>query len=124
MAFTEVYIQNQRWHDLSFFATVGADGAISESVAPGKVFKIHEVRVHTSIAIASVGDLVLRLSAAQGSAYNMTFLSQAMLGLKDVWYLFSNPLIFLSDDQFVITMSMKSAANVMGINVCGWSANG
>ncbi len=124
MAFSEEHIPYSRWTELSFFASGGANGKITESFAPGKVFKIHELRLHTSIAIASVGDLIMRLSAAKGSAYNMTFISKAMLGSTDVWYLFSNPLIFLSDDQVVIEFSLKSAANVVGINVVGWGIFG
>jgi hypothetical protein len=124
MSFTETYLDPQRWTEFSFFATGGVDGAISESVAPGKPFKIHEFRIHNSIAIASAGDLVIRLSAAQGSAHNMVFISKAMLGSTDYWLLFSNPLIFQSDDQIVVTYSMKSAVNVMGINVVGWAVRG
>jgi hypothetical protein len=47
-----------------------------------------------------------------------------MLGSTDYWLLFSNPLIFQSDDQIVVTYSMKSAVNVMGINVVGWAVRG
>jgi len=54
MAFTEEFIQNQRWTELSFFASAGANGPFSESLAPGKVYKLHEIRLHTSIAIANI----------------------------------------------------------------------
>lgn len=124
MAFTEVYLQPQRWTEFSFFATGGEDGAISESVAPGVPWRLHEIRLHCSVAFASVEDLIYRLSATQGSAYNMTFNSYAMSGSTDIWFLYSNPLLFQSDDALVITLSLASGTNVVGITAVGWAVLG
>lgn len=124
MAFTETIEDPKRWWAFEFFATVGADGAVSESVAPGKPFQFVELRVHCSIAVPSAGDLVLRLSAAQGSAYNLVFFSKAMLGSTDYWFQLSQPMRFLSDDQIVLTFSQASAANVIGVTAVGWAAIG
>lgn len=125
MAFTETYTDPQRWTYFQFFASTGAnDGAFSQSVSPGKPFRLMELRFHASIAVPSAGDLVLRLSAAQGSAYNMIFVSKAMLGSTDYWFQLSQPMEFLSDDQIVLTYSQKSAVNVVGVTITGWAARG
>ena len=124
MAFTEKYLQPQRWSDFSFFYNGGAlTETISESLAPGVPFKLHEVRVHMSTAFISACDFIVRLSSIQGSAHNMTFLSYRITGSTDVWWLFSNPLLFQSDDEVVFTL-VNSGANMVGINVTGWGAIG
>jgi len=128
MAFTEVYVQPQRWDEFMFFATVGEDGSVSETVAPGVIWKLKELRVHLSVAFASVEDLVFRISAdaGQGSAFNFKFLSQAMNGVIDYQYIpaVSDGMIFQSADLGVITMSGASANNVIGIVVIGWAVRG
>ncbi len=124
MAFTETYIQPQRWTEFMFFAIGGADGLISENVAPGKIWKLKEVRVHASSLIASAGDLVIQLSSIRNSYLNMIFVSKAMLNSQDYWLQMSDPLIFESDDALNVRFSVLSAVNYLGITVVGWCVLG
>ena len=123
------FLQNQRWHEFSFFATGGADGLITESVVPGTDFadvawKLKSIRVHLSVAFASVEDLTVRLSAANGSAYDLMLLSQAMNGISDLLWQLDIPETFGSADDLVINLSLVSATNIIGITVNGWAAIG
>lgn len=124
MAFTEEYIAPQLWYDFLFFATGGADGDITESIAPGKKFKLTELHIHCSVAFASVQDLTLRLSSIKGSAYNTIFLSAVFNGVIDYFWQPSIPIPFLSDDQVVINLPMVSGTNIIGIKAVGWSVGG
>lgn len=124
MAFTETYLQNQRWTQFSFFVDGGTDGAVTESLAPGKPFRLTEIRMHLSVAFAEIEDFVLRLSAAQGSAHNATLISQALSDLTDFTWQPSIPMEFLSDDQLVMGWSQASGANIVGLNVQGWAVYG
>lgn len=116
-----------RFQQFSFFESVGADGSAIITINPEKVFQIKELRLHLSAAYSLVGDLVLRISAAKGSAHNIILFSKAMSGSTDVfWYpsTASNTLQFLSDDHFIISMPLTSGAILGGINVQGWSIEG
>ena len=124
MAFTETYLQPQRWSEFAFFVSGGADGAIVESVAPGVPFRLGELGVHCSVAFASVEDLTVRLSAVQGSAHNMMFVSYAINGSTDVLLQYFPEIIFQSDDQLRIALSLASGVNVIGITVKGWAVLG
>lgn len=124
MAFTEEFIEPSRWTQFSFFASGGTNGAVSESLAPGKKFKLSEIRLHFSVIFSEVEYFVVRLSAAKGSAYNQTFLSQALSDVIDVLYQPDNPLPMLSDDQIVFSWSQASASNIGGLNVQGWAVYG
>lgn len=124
MAFTERYIDPQRWSHFMFFATGGANGVISEGVAPGKIWKLHEIRVHFSTAFASTEYLVGRLSAARGSYYNVLLFSAAISGSTDIRYVYSDPLLFESGDVLYIGHSTKSGVNTTGITMIGWAALG
>lgn len=125
MAFTEEYQENPRWTHFSFFASGGTDGAVTESLNPtGKQFILHEIRLHFSVIFASVEDLVVRLSAAKGSAHNVTLISQALSDLYDYVWINSTGMHFLSDDQLVFSWSQASGVNIGGLNVQGWGVWG
>jgi hypothetical protein len=126
MAFTEVEYQPQRYFNFTYFVATGANGVITESVAPGVKFKVDEIRVHCSSAFASAEDFTVGLVATQGSEHNITLLSQAMNGVLDVLWIAdkANALPFLSDDTLSINLSLVSATNVVGINVIGWAVRG
>lgn len=119
---TEEEILPKQWVDFAFFATVGA-GALNLSLYPGKVWKLKEIRVHTSIAFMSVRDLTIQLSAAKGSAYNTLLLSQAMNTVQDLFVYYSTPLLFLSNDH--LNMSMYASTPIpKGIEVIGsWAVS-
>lgn len=121
MAWSEEVQQPARWSYFSFYASGGANGAVTESLSPsGKQWRFAELRLHFSVAFASVADLVVRLSAAKGSAHNFVLLSKALLGSTDVLLQLSNPYNLLSDDQLVIGWTQVSGVNVGGLNVQGW----
>lgn len=116
-----------RYQHFSFFESVGADGSIAITLNPEKIFQIKELRLHFSAAFPSVADLVLRISAAKGSAHNIILFSKAMNGSTDVfWYpsTASNTLQFLSDDHFIISLPVVSGVVLGGINLQGWTIEG
>lgn len=121
---TEEYQQPQRWTHFSFFDSGGADGVISESLAITDLFKLTEIRIHCSVAFASIEDFTLRLSSVKGSAHNIMLISQAMSGIIDFLWTPDTEMHFLSDDQLVFTISLVSGVNVIGLNVHGWAAQG
>lgn len=127
MAFTvQEFQQPGRWTHFSFFVSGGTNGAVTESLEnPGQQkFKLGELRLHFSTAVASATDLVVRVSSINGSYHNAVLLSLALLGLRDVLLQFSNPYQLLSDDQVVIGWSQKSGVNIGGLNVQGWAVLG
>jgi len=119
-----VLIPNKLYDNFIFFESGGANGAISTSIAPGKIFKLDHINIHTSVAFASTEDFVVRVSAATGSAYNAILFSYAMSGSQYVQLVMSQALMLLSDDQIVITLSLASGANTVGIFAQGWSVSG
>jgi len=112
------------WEHFSFYASGGVDGAFIESLAPGKIFKITEVRLHLSVVHASIEDFVMRLSGINGTAFSQVFISQAMLAVNNYHWLPENDLIFFSDDQIVFSLFVKSATNIYGLDVKGWAVLG
>jgi hypothetical protein len=121
MAFTVEYTQPQRWDHFSFYTSGGVDGNISESVAPNYLFRFDEIRVHLSVAFASVANFTVRLSSIKGSAYNLMLISQAMLSVKDLVWQADQAMYFNSDDQLIIELPMTSGTNTVGIDVQGWA---
>lgn len=124
MSFTKAYIMPQRWKQFDFYTTDASLGNISESVQQSTTWMLGEIRMHMSIANISANDLVVRLSSVKGSAYNIKLLSDPILNSEDVFKHYSNPLLFGSDDQLVITTSTASSANVYGLQVIGWAVTG
>lgn len=107
-----------------FYTSGGTDGAFKDSFAPGKVFRIGEVRLHLSVKHASVEDFAIWLSAARGSAYNQVFISQAFSDVKDYLWQPTRPLEFNSDDQLIFSLFLASGTNIYGLSVKGWSVLG
>lgn len=124
MAFTEEFHLPQRWSHFHFYTSGKANGAGTESISIGRLWKLQEIRLHFSTAFASVEDLVVRLSAVNGSYFNTLFLSQALNAVQDLWVHYSDPLLFFSDDQLKLTFSMKSNINGWGLEVIGWAVQG
>ena len=127
MAFTETYIQPKLWDQFHFFDTVDTTlpfASGTRSVAPGVRFMLQEVRLHWSTAFASAESIVLRLSSVNGSEYNTLFFSHNMNNSTDIRYYYSQPLLFFSNDQLVLSLSNISHVNTLGIEVIGWAARG
>lgn len=117
------YLENSIYQTFSFYKTVAAGAALSESIDIGRKWKLQEIRIHFSVAFASVEDFVAYISAAKGSAHNFTILSYAANGSTDISIYYSAPRQFLSDDELVMTFS-NSGSNVVGLNVQGWAVQG
>lgn len=124
MAFTANEIQNQQWVHFSYFASGGANGVISESLAIGEVIQLAEIRVHGSAVFVSVEDFTVYISSVNGSAYNLKLVSQAMNTVQDYLFQPESAMLLLSDDQLVFGLSLASAVNTIGINVIGWAVRG
>jgi hypothetical protein len=107
-----------------FYTSGGANGAFKDSLAPGKVFRIGEVRLHLSVKHPSVEDFVIWLSATRGSAYNQVFISQAFSDVTNYLWQPTHPLQFNSDDQVIFSLFIKSGTNIYGLSVKGWSVLG
>jgi hypothetical protein len=124
MALSKESIQPQRWHLFEFYQSYGANGKISDSFCPGKVWTLQEIRVHLSVAFASAEYLIMKLSCGLGSAFNLKFYSTNLSGSTDVFIHYSDPLFFNSDDHLNFELSFVSATNVLGFQFIGWEARG
>lgn len=130
MSLSGDFVQYQRWDMFHFYETEnGTNGALSTSINNTALetyrrWKFQELRMHFSTAFASVEDLVIRISSTLGSNHNVKILSQAMNAIQDIHVYYSDPIVFYSDDQMVITMSMASGVNKYGLQVIGWAVRG
>jgi hypothetical protein len=89
-------------------------------MALNKAFTLEDVRIVLSTSMASVVACVCRLSSILGAAYNVTFFSQAMLGLSNYFWQPSQTLYLLSGDRVIFSV-IVSTANVWGIYASGWA---
>lgn len=119
MAFTTRSYENQRYIPFMAYTTKNS-GALGESLAFNGPFLIGEIRAHFSVAFASVRDFIVSLSCAEGSAHNVTWLSQAMNGVQDLVVHYSEPLLFGSGDTLNLSF-FQSTTNILGLNVIGWA---
>ncbi len=125
MAFTETFLQPQRWTQFHFFATGSAvTSFIAEDIALGKPWKLQEIRLHFSAAMGSVKYFTARISSIRSSMFNLQFFSEDLNGLIDYQLYYSEPLLFESDDQLVIRSSVISVALGYGLSVIGWAVLG
>ncbi len=110
-----------RQHQFFFYATgPGGGSTVVEAVDIGHGFTLEDVRIILSVVHASAIQAACRLSSILGSAYNVTFFSQAMVGLSNYFWQPSQTLYCLSGDQIIISM-IVSDANVWGLYVSGWA---
>ena len=124
MALTNEHIGLRRYHEEIEYGFFGEDGTISDAIAPGKPWRLSGFQIHFSVSFVSVEYLVMRLSAALGSAYNTILYSQAVSQSTDIFVHYSFPLQFLSDDQLVFELSMGSGTNIIGFKFDTWAARG
>lgn len=121
---TVEYIDNKRFHEELYYSFYGPDGTFTDSVAPGKVWKLRSIKAHLSVAFASIENLKIRISSILGSAYNTVIYSANLSEAQDIFIHYSDPLLFLSGDQLVYELSMVSATNIIGIQIETWAARG
>ena len=121
---------NELFGFFSFYKTFGADGVMEESITGGgsgeiEGFILKSIRIHCSVAFASVEDFIVKLSdGIQGSSFNQTFISQAMNGITDYEYYPTDSMRFISGDELGFVMSLVSGTNIIGLNVQGWAVKG
>lgn len=121
MAWDEsVYLQNERWEQFMFFKSAAT--TIAESIAPGRVWKLQEIRLYLSNSFQSIETMTLNLSAGKGSYYNVNFISHPFSGSYNYLYFpsVSDMRLFQSDDQLVISLS-NSGGTYYGLVAIGWA---
>jgi len=123
MAFTESFFGPHNWQHFNFYKTAPGSvlSFITESINISAPWKLQELRLHFSTAMGSVKYLNIRVSSVGGSALNTILLSQDLNGVQDLYLHYSDPMLFFSDDQLVITTSVISVANWYGLQVIGWA---
>lgn len=110
-----------RKHQFYFYATgPGGNSTVVEAVTPPREFALEDVRIVMGTSHVSIVDVACRLSSILDSGYNVTFFSQAMLGLSNYFWQPSQPLYCLSGDQIILSL-IVSAANLWGFYVSGWA---
>lgn len=114
-------IQNQLYEEFHYFKDNGANGAINESIAPGKKWKLAEVRFYTTSAFRSNEYLFILISSIKGSAFGGSVLSYLFSNSVYYRYVFSEPMDFLSDDQVIVKLTTASAVHIVGVEAVGWS---
>ena len=123
MALTKEEFQPQRWWPVHFYGTnaLAGNSALIEEVSVAKRFKVQDIRVHFSTAVASAIDLMIYISSILGSEYNTKLLSQAILGVQNVFIHFSEPLALNSADVLTFSTASFIVANVAGLEVYAWA---
>lgn len=124
MSLTNEPVGNQNYRDEIEYGFYGEHGTISDSIAPGKPWKLGGFHVHFSVSFVSVEYLLLWLSSGFGSAYNTIIFSRQVSQSTDIFVHYSSPLRFTSDDQLNIELSMVSGTNVIGFRFETWAARG
>lgn len=128
MSFTEEILEIERYWPLHFY--MGADiipnSGIDDSLnlSTGKKWRLGDIRVHFSTAVVSATDLMIDVSSILGANYNTKILSQAIVGVQDIFLHFSSYLQFNSGDTLNITTSTFSVAQTFGIEAFGWAVVG
>lgn len=119
MAFTEEYLPYSRMKYFRFFAD-GLNASLDEDFTPTFAYEIKSVSLHLSVAHVSVVDFIVRMSAAQGSAYNLKLISQAMSDVQDFIWVPDSTQIFNVGNHLNFSMTMSSN-NRYGLIVEGWA---
>lgn len=86
-----------KWTNIANSVATGA-GALAHTLAPGRAFRLLEVRLHLSAA-ATQENFTITLDSNEGAAYDFVFDTQAMAGLADHNYRPAHPAIFKKGDE-------------------------
>lgn len=123
---TKEYTLPQRWKLFQFYGFGGAVVSyVSHTVQMSSIWRLEEVRLAFSAAVASDKYLQIILSAAQGSYYDIVLYSQNINNSTAIFIHYSNPLTFQSDDTLdIITSQISNAAATYGLQVIGWAVTG
>lgn len=119
------YTMPQRWKLFQFYGFGGtAVSYLSHTVTMSSIWRLAEVRVTFSAAVASDKYLQMILSAAQGSYYDAILYSANIKGSTDILLRYSDPLLFQSDDTLDIITSQISVTTTYGVQAIGWAVTG
>jgi len=88
---------SERWTNIKNSVATGS-GALAHTLAPGRAFRLLEVRLHLSAA-ATQETLTITADSNEGAAYDLVFDSQAMAGVVDHVYRPAHPAIFMKGDE-------------------------
>ena len=88
---------SERWTNIKNSVATGA-GALAHTLAPGRAFRLLEVRIHLSAA-ATQQDFTITLDSNEGPAYDLIFDTQAMAAVADHVYRPAHPAIFMKGDE-------------------------
>ena len=128
MAFSEELLKIERYWPLHFYldADIIPNSGIDDSLnlSTGKKWRLGDIRVHFSQAVVSATDLMINISSILGADYNTKLLSQAIVGIQDIFIHYSSYLQFNSGDTLNITTSTFSVAQTFGIEAFGWAVVG
>ena len=121
--FSAEYLPYSRQRYFTYYATGGSAAATNstmiETFAPSFAFEIDKIHLHLSAVHASVEDFTVHVRHRSNSYYDHDLLSQAMNGIKDVFYQPSR-LLFHSGDTVHFSM-VYSAANHYGLEISVWA---
>ena len=116
--------QNRLWEAFHFFKSNAANGAINESIAPGKLWRLAEIRFWTTSAFRSNEYLFVNISSGKGSSFGASLLSYLFSNSVAYRLIFSIPMDMLSDDQVIVKLTTASAVHIVGVEALGWAVVG
>lgn len=106
---------SNEWYRVKQQSATGS-AAIAESLGPNKAFRILEVRVKFSAAIAAAEDLTVTLNSANGASYDVVLDTQAMSGLSQYIFRPAAPLLGMKGDAADVAFA-NTDARTYGIEI-------
>jgi len=117
---TNIPVSRCQFHEYYVSTTGAVNLSLDESLNPEKAFELDAVRLHLSVATASVVDFRIYLSSILGSAHNLVLLSLAMSGVADVYWGYDRTFRMNYGDQLVFSLVLSTGI-VVGLHISGWS---
>jgi hypothetical protein len=92
--------------------------AIAKTLAPGKKFYLHGIRVHLSAA-GGAGNLTITMDAITGATYDTVVLTQDMTSVVDLAWIPTHPMIFDAGDELDVAWA-NASTRTYGLEII-WS---
>jgi hypothetical protein len=89
--------------------------AIAKTVAPGKKWRLHEIRLHLSAA-GGAANLTIKMDAGAGAAYDANLFTQDMTSVVDLLWQPELPIEFSATDEIDIAWA-NAAGRTYGLEV-------
>ena len=105
---------SERWTNIKNSVATGV-GALVHTLAPGRAFRLLEVRIHLSAA-ATQQDFTITLDSNEGAAYDLIFDTQDMTAVADHVYRPAHPAIFMKGDELDFAW-LNSDARTFGLEI-------